>query len=178
MAVTFPAGYDTAPCYIVAINEMLVPYVAGMLQIMEKRGFWASDSDYEQGYNAVVALEGCMMATCLTDLIASQDRMYRMMNTAIFGQLYDVTIGPPLVVTPEIAPAVTLDVLDRDSIMGRLDRIAQLVDNAINGTETPLYTYSPSVKALLQSIIDAIGADETDLSSILSELETIALLVA
>jgi len=101
-----------------------------------------------------------------------------MMNTAIFGQLYDVTIGPPLVVTPEIAPAVTLDVLDRDSIMGRLDRIAQLVDNAINGTETPLYTYSPSVKALLQSIIDAIGADETDLSSILSELETIALLVA
>jgi hypothetical protein len=118
------------------------------------------------------------MATCLSDLLEQNDALYRMVNTALFGVTYSTVTTDPLVVTPPIAPHVTLDVHDQDSLLGRIDRLTQLIDNTINGTETPLYTYDPSVKALLQSIIDALAADDTDLSSILAELEVVAGLLA
>jgi hypothetical protein len=149
-----------------------------LLKILEQRGFWASNADFLDGYTATVELEGCLMATCLTVLLENQDALYRLVNTALFGQTYETTSDDPLIVSPGIEPWVTLDVLDQDSIMGRLDRVTQLIDNSINGTETPLYTYDPSVKALLQSVIDALGSDTTDLEGILAQLELIATLVA
>jgi len=178
VGIQFPADYDANVCVVVAINRALVPIVGGLLKITEKRGFWSSAIDYQNGYDAFIALEACLMATCLTDLIEAQDRTYRLLNTAIFGQPYDIVTTDPLVVTPDIQPAVDLTVLDQDSIMGRLDRLTQLTDNSINGTETPLYTYSPSVKELIQGVIDALASDTTDLDGILSQLEIIATLVA
>jgi hypothetical protein len=62
--------------------------------------------------------------------------------------------------------------------MGRLDRLTQLIDNSVNGTETPLYTYDPSVKALLQSILDAQGSETTDLDGILAQIELVVGLLA
>jgi len=118
------------------------------------------------------------MSVCLDVLLQQQNAMYRLLNTAIFGQLYETTSTEPLVVTPAIEPHVTLDILDQDSVLGRIDRLTQLLDNAVNGTDTPLYSYTPSVKALLQSIIDALAADETDLSSILAQLELVVELLA
>lgn len=118
------------------------------------------------------------MATCLSDLLERQDALYRLVNTGIFGVTYATVSTDPLVVTPAIAPHVTLDVHDQDSIMGRLDRVTQLIDTSVNGTETPLYTYDPSVKALLQGIIDALGTEDTDLGSLLTQLELIAGLLA
>jgi hypothetical protein len=178
MAQTFPDDWREQPCYVVAIPRPLIPFVGGMLAMLELRGFWASQGDYERGYTATVELEGCLMATCLNNLIDQQNALYRMVNTALFGVTYATVSTDPLVVTPAIAPHVTLDVHDQDSMMGRIDRLTQLIDNSINGTETPLYNYDPSVKELLQSVIDAIGNEDTDLGSILTQLELIATLVA
>ncbi|SRR6266436_911616 len=178
MAETFPSDWREQPCFIVAIPRPLVPYVGGLLKIMENSGFWASDIDFLRGYTAVVELEACLMSTCLSVLLEQNDALYRLVNTGIFGVTYATVSTDPLVVTPAIAPHVTLDVHDQDSIMGRLDRLTQLVDNSINGTETPLYSYDPSVKALLQSIIDALGTDDTDLGAILSQLELVVGLLA
>lgn len=178
MPISFPSDYDDNICYVVAINKALIPLVGGLLQITEKRGFWVTDDDYDKGYNAIVALEACLMATCLQDFMQLQEAQYRLLNTAIFGQDYVVESTDPLVVTPAIAPAVDLAVYGQNSIMGRLDRVTKLVDSSVNGTDNDLYTYHPSVRELLQSVIDALGADDTDLEGILSTLETIALLVA
>ncbi len=174
---TFPEDWRDQPCFIVAIPRPLVPFVGGLLKITEQRGFWASTDDYLRGYTAVFELEGCLMATCLDVLLQQNDAIYRMLNTGIFGVTYATITEDPLVVTPAIAPHVTLDVHDQDSIMGRLDRLAQLIDNTVNGTETPLYSYTPNVKEQLQTIIDALG-DDTDLATIISDLEAIALLLA
>jgi len=174
---TFPVDWRDQPCFVVAIPRPLVPYVGGLLKIMEKRGFWIDDINYERGYAATVELEGCLMATCLNVLLEQNDAIYRLLNTSVFGQIYVTESTDPLVVTPAIEPHVALDVLDQDSIMGRLDRLAQLIDNTINGTETPLYSYTPNVKEQLQTIIDALG-DGTDIATIISDLEAIALLLA
>lgn len=171
---TLPEDWRDEPCFVVAIPRPLVPYVGGLLKIAESKGFWLDDANYARGYSAITELERCLMSTCLTDLIESNDRLYRMLDTALFGTAYTVESEDPLVVTPAIAPTHSLPFVDRDSVLGRLSNIADVIDNAINGTETPIYDYTPSVKDKLQGIIDAIAALDTDDAAILEELVTIA----
>jgi hypothetical protein len=175
---TFPSDWEDLPCFLVAVPRPLIPFVGGLMKILEQRGFWASETDYESGLAAVIQFEECLTMTCLDVLLEQNAQLYRMLNTAIFGQLYSVDEGPPIVVTPAIAPAVDLTVLDQDSVMGRLDRLAQLIDNRLAGTETPLYADLPGIKQQLQSIIDALASEDTDLGSILAELEVVAGLLA
>jgi len=147
------------------------------MKILEQKGFWASDTDFSRGYTAAVELEECLMTTCLDALLEQNDALYRLINTAVLGQLYTIESSEPLLVTPAIAPAVDLTILDQDSLMGRIDRLTQLIDNRIAGTETPLYDDLPGIKQQLEAVIAALG-DDTDLATIISDLEAIALLLA
>lgn len=174
---TFPEDWRDQPCFLVSIPRPLVPYVGGLLKIAENKGFWASDGDFLRGYTAVVELEACLMSTCLDVLLAQNDAMYRLLNTTLLGQEYTVVTEDPLVIEPAIEPFVTLDVLNQDSVMGRIDRLTQLVDNRLAGTETPLYDELPGIKQQLEAIITALG-EGTDLTEIISNLEAIALLLA
>jgi len=94
----------------------------------------------------------------------------------LLGVEYPTVSEDPLVVTPAIAPHVNLDIHDQDSLMGRIDRLTQLIDNRIAGTETPLYDALPGIKQQLEEVIAALG-DDTDLATIISDLEAIALLL-
>jgi hypothetical protein len=174
---TFPDDWRGQPCFLVAIPRPLVPFVGGLLKIAENRGFWASQEDYQRGYTAIIELEECLMTACLDVLLEKQDALYRLINTAVLGVAYTTVSEDPLVVTPAIAPHVNLDVHDQDSLMGRIDRLTQLVDNRIAGTETPLYDELPGVKQQLEEIIAALG-EGTDLTEVISNLEAIALLLA
>lgn len=174
---TFPENWRDEPCYLNAMPLSLVPYVSGLTKILESRGFWASEADFQRGYAAVLEWEACLMATCLSDLIETQNATYRMLHTALFGQEYETVTESPLVVSPAIAPHVPLEFVNRDSVLGRLSNITDVIDNALNGTETPLYSYTPSVKDLLQQIRDAIPAESTELDDILAQVEIIAGLV-
>jgi len=176
MSNAFPSDWETQPCFVAVIPKPLVPFVGGMLKIMELRGFWDADS-FNDAYNAVVGVEKCLMATCLDDLIESNNRMYRMLDTALFGTEYTIESENPLIVTPPIPPARLLAYDEQDSLLGRLDRLTQLTDNTFNGTETPLYDYTPDVKTLLASIKDAIEAAGTDDDDMLAALQQIVLLL-
>lgn len=173
MAQIFPSDWRDQACYIVAIPAPLVPFVGGFLAMMELRGFWESETDYENGYTAVVELEGCLMATCLNDLMELQQAQYRLLNTAIYGVGYETVSTDPLIVEPAIAPHVTTDIHSYASMMGRLENILQLIDNSLNGTETPHYDNPPSVRAKLQEVIDAIVASGEDDGEILETLISI-----
>jgi len=174
---TFPTDWRDQPCFLAPIPRPLVPFVGGLLKILEQRGFWASEDDYVSGYTATTELEACLMATCLDVLLQQNDALYRLINTAVLGQAYTVVSPDPLVVEPAIEPLVTLEVLDQDSLMGRIDRLTQLIDNRIAGTETPLYDELPGIKQQLETVIAALG-DDADLATIISDLEAIALLLA
>lgn len=175
---TMPEDWRDEPCFLVSIPRPFVPYAAGLLKIAESRGFWATEDDYVRGYEVVTELERCMLMACLNDLFDKQDALYRLVNTALRGETYSVVTEDPLVIEPTIQPFVELGFVDQNSLLGYLDRQTQLVDNTINGTETPLYTYSPSVKEQLQAIIDALAAEDTDLGDLLTQLELIAGLLA
>jgi hypothetical protein len=174
---TFPDDWRDEPCFIVAIPRPLVPYVGGLLKILEQRGFWATSGDFTRGYTATAELEACLMATCLNVLLDKQDALYRMLDTALYGKVYEVTSEDPLVVEPGI-PDVHEVIYQVDfGLMSQVDRLTQLVDNRLAGTETPLYADIPGIKQQLEDIIAAL-AEGTDLSAVLTDLEAIALLLA
>jgi len=174
---TFPSDWREQPCFLVSIPRPLVPYVGGLVKMLENKGFWASDTDYLHGYTAIIELEECLMSTCLDVLLEKQDAQYRLLNTVLLGQTYTAVSEDPLVIEPAIEPFVSLDILDQDSLLGRIDRLTQLVDNRLAGTETPLYDALPGIKQQLEAVIAALG-DTTDLATIISDLEAIALLLA
>jgi len=174
---TFPEDWREEPCFLVAIPRPLVQYVGGLLKIAENEGFWATQDDFMRGYTAITELEACLMTTCLDVLLQQNDALYRLINTSVLGQAYTVVSEDPLVIEPSISPFVGLSVLDQDSLMGRIDRLTQLIDNRIAGTSTPLYTDLPGIKQQLETVIAALG-DDTDLATIISDLEAIALLLA
>lgn len=174
---TMPEDWRDEPCFLVGIPRPLVPYVGGLLKMLENRGFWASQEDFIRGYTATTELEACLMTVCLDLLLQQNDALYRLVNTALLGVAYTTVSEDPLVVTPPIAPHVNLDIHDQDSLMGRIDRLTQLIDNRIAGTETPLYDALPGIKQQLESVIAALG-DGTDLETIISDLEGIAILLA
>ncbi len=173
----FPDDWREEPCFIASIPRPLVPYVSGLLKILEQRGFWASEADYISGYTATIELEECLMTTCLDVLLQKQDDLYRLVNTTLRGQAYTVVTEDPLVVTPVIEHAVELGFVDQESMYGAIDRLTQLIDNRIAGTETTLYDDLPGIKQQLEAVIAALG-NNTDLSTIISDLEAIAILLA
>jgi len=67
MKQTFPEDWREQPCFAVAIPRPLVPFVGGLLKLLEQSGLWSTIDDYERGYTAAVELEACLMTTCLTD---------------------------------------------------------------------------------------------------------------
>jgi len=171
---TFPDDWRDQPCFIVAVPRPLVPYVGGLVRMLEQRGFWSTEADYIRGYTAVTELEACLMSTCLNELLNLQRATYRLLDTALFGTTYSGPTEGEGAVSPSIPNYRSLAFDERDSVLGRLSNVADVVDNAINGTETPIYDYSPSVKDKLQAIVDAIGALNTDDGAILDELVVIA----
>jgi len=153
-----------------------VSFPAGLMKMLENPGFWASDTDFLHGYTAAVELEACLMSTCLNVLLEQNDALYRLLNTVLLGVAYTTVTDDPLVVTPAIAPHVNLDIHDQDSLLGRIDRLTQLIDNRIAGNATALYTDTPGIKQQLEDVIAALG-DDSDLTTIISDLEAIALLL-
>lgn len=178
MRYTFPADYAERTCYLVAINASLIPLVAGALKHFEERRSWHTDAEYEQAFNAFLELEICMTRACIDDFIESNNRLYRMVDTAIFGTAYTVTSDDPLVVDPLIAPTHDLTIADPSSILGRMEDQRQLLQNALNGTETPNYDRANGVRDLLESLIAAVQAGDSSDEDMLAQLVQIAGLLA
>ncbi len=174
MRYIFPTDYDERTCYLVPINASLIPLVAGALKPFEERRSWHSDEEHQKAYNAFLDLEICMTRLCVDDLIESNDRLYRMLGTAIYGTPYSVVTTDPLLVEPAIEPVHDLDIADPLSILGRMDDMSQLLQNALNGTETTNYSDVPGIRELLANLIAAIEAGETNDEEMLAELIQIA----
>lgn len=178
MKYTFPTDYLERSCYLVAINASLIPLVAGALRFYEKRGSWATAGDHEQGYHAFAELQVCLMKACLDDLFERHDRLYRMLDTAIFGTPYSVVAIEPLDVIPAIEPTHDLAIAEPESILGRMDDLRLLLDNALNGQINTAYSRPDGIRDLLERLITTIEADESLDPEILAKLGEIAVLLA
>jgi len=159
----------------------MIPLVAGALQEMEQRRCWATDADYELGYNAIVEIEAQMTALCVAKLVQSNERVYRLLDNALNGTIYTtgavepltglVTVLPPIA---DIPPAETQDKALRLDVA----KIFALVDNLTNGTVS---IYAPDPRNIREQLEDLILAaqstGELD-DDILAKLAEMAVLLA
>lgn len=154
MKYAFPANYGKE-CIIIALDKALVPLVAGALKPFEQAYTWVSDEDYEQGYNAFVELQASFMNSCLKELIESNNRIYRLLDTALNGEVYTALPDPlkptETIVTPAL-PAAPLAsspaALPAWALRRRLERLINLVDNQSTGANFPLVNPGLSEGAL------------------------------
>lgn len=181
MSVYFPTGYDEASCNLVPINAALVPYVAGALRLFELESTWKTWFDYEQGYNAIAELEICMANGCIDELIESNRQIYRLLNTALYGQVYTTSVdvdGNPIAV-PSIPVAPEIVYGDSVSLVRETTRLFSSVDNGLHGRIQPGYDDERNPRQQLDDLIAAIQAgDGQTQEDILATLVQIAGLLA
>jgi hypothetical protein len=178
MRYVFPSNYGQKGCYLVAIDAALVPLVAGALRVFEQPWVWASDEDYEQGYNAFAELQACMAVTCVKELVESNNRLYRLLDTTFNGTIYEEEIDPEtgeLIAVPAIpfvppAPPVP--------VFAGMQQQLMLLDNAFNGAISDDYPNPVSIRDQLQAIQDALAADDADIEQILNDLTAVLALLA
>jgi hypothetical protein len=54
---SFPAGYDTSDNVIVSLPRLIIPLLAGHLQLWETRAGWATEADFQAGVQAAYLLQ-------------------------------------------------------------------------------------------------------------------------
>lgn len=91
-------------CILVPIDVALVPVVLWELARLDLERNW-EESDYERGYNAVAQLRIDMAAKCIERIVESNNKIYRLIDTALNGVEYE-KVGEELDGTPIIEPEI------------------------------------------------------------------------
>ena len=165
-------------CELAVFPVAVVPFALGALESRIPRHVWASES-YVRGVQLVRSLQMAILCGGLKEVTERQDALYRMVDTAIYGRIYTVeATDPELVVSPTIQHVHDLAIEHDDSILGRMEDQRQLLQNALNGTDTPNYDRVDGVRDLLEQIKTAIEASGGLDDDMLAKLAEIALLVA
>lgn len=172
--------------YLVCVPERLLPIFCGALNTLENRDAWASEEDWALGYRWIVETQVNLMRGCVDRIVDIQEKIYRLLDTALNGTVYDVTPAvsplpapPPDPTRPTISPAIPdapsailPRLLTNIALRNRIDRLVDLVDNGFNGTDiVPPASTAPAVRANLEEIrllLEAIGTNDADIESILN----------
>lgn len=135
--LSFPLeNYEAADCVLVPINATLVPFISGALEKYFQREYWRSPEDYWQAYNAFSELRACMTGRCIKEYIESNNRIYRLLDSALNGTAYQVVTDPDTqeqTITPAIPAAPALFNPTGLGLRARLERVVRLLDNLITG---------------------------------------------
>lgn len=189
MKYTFPANYGE-DCIIVGIDKSLLPIIFGALRPLEHRFSWDTDEDYEQGYNAFAQLQAEMTGKCVSELVSSIDRLYRLLDTTFNGTQYTAGAPDPVtgeqLVTPAIPAAPPASTNAENAMRAHVGRLWQLAENSVNGrvwpagagvTGSPALQDTEGVRAVLramQGIIDAgwfgIGGQRATIADMVSSV--------
>lgn len=177
MAYTFPSETYGQDGYFVYIDAALVPIVADRLAIMCERRLWDTDASYEQGYNAFAHLRGCMLSCPARELLEAHNRIYRLLDAAMYGRIYEVTDSDPLTIEPAIPDVPNLTAVN-PGLVARLALVEKLLDNMFNGTAYVEFSNTRSLRDQLDELIAAIeNGGELD-DDILAKLVEIGVLLA
>jgi hypothetical protein len=177
--LSFPIDDSNPDCFLVAIDRVFFPLVAGALAPLSESWRWASDLDYELGYNALGELYRCMTSLCISQLLESNDRLYRLLSAGLFGTVYTKDSDVPLVISPSIPDIPPTAIPALPGLLARGEHTEMLLDNALNGAISVDFFDPDSIRAKLDAIKAAIEASGTSDADQLEQLiQIVALLGA
>jgi hypothetical protein len=135
MKATFPANYGET-CVLVPIDIALIPIISGHLKYFEERRAWLSDSDFEQGYNAIAELRANMTNNCMQEITDRLDKLYRLLDTSLNGTQYLNQFDPQTgtaSVTPSIPDTPPASTSAENAMRAHIGRLWQLAENSTAG---------------------------------------------
>jgi len=153
---TFPTLTD-APSALVCVPIPVIPFFRRFFSEMQQRNLWQTRDDWLRAYGTFSQIEADMMSGCLQELVESNNRIYRLLDTTLNGAEYTATpdgLGG-YTVAPEIAPAPSASSpaeLPAYGLRPRLERLINLLDNLSTGQLYPEIGPALSAGALDDSI--------------------------
>jgi hypothetical protein len=87
-----------------------IPFLRRFFDEIQQPSRWATREDWYRAYQVFAEMEAELMSGCLTELVEGQNRLYRLLDTALNGTVYSASGDFPPVVTPAIPAAPPADV--------------------------------------------------------------------
>lgn len=128
MKYTFPLDSYGQKCVLVPIDAALVPLVSGAINKFLERYVWIDETNWQLGYNAFAEIMAAMTNNCLSELTEGQNRLYRLLDTALNGTQYAEL--PDGEISPAIPAAPPAAVTAANAGRAQLARLWQLAENA------------------------------------------------
>lgn len=158
-----------------------LPYALGALEARTPRHIWADDS-YLRGEQLIRRLQLALLTGGMADLLEGQNRLYRLLNSALYGQTYEVQSYDPLVIAPNI-PAVPDQTIDPDGLLWMVNELPGMLDQGWFGIGGRKATLADIVQALrigsnstkadlwdkLKNILD-VGSDLSSMGNLIQGL--------
>jgi hypothetical protein len=165
-------------CELAVFPVAVVPYALAALEHRIPPYVWADDHEL-RGTQLIRSLQVAILCGGMTELLESQDRVYRLLATALYGDEYEVTsTDPVLVVEPQIWPTHDIAIVNPDSILGRMEDMKQLLQNALNGTATTNYDRVDGIRDILEQLLLAVQESDDLDPEIVAKLAELVVLLA
>lgn len=168
----FPEGLlDGEPdAVLLCIPVPVVPYFRRFFAQMEMPYIWKARGDFERAYPVFAEIEAQMTrASCVSSVVESVDRVYRLLDSALNGAVYSEAGG---LVEPAIpaAPAdVAPDELPAAALRRRIERLIAGVDGGADprpGDNLLTALRGTTAAGVDRNVIDKIGQLDTLLAEI------------
>jgi hypothetical protein len=165
-------------CEIAIFPVAAVPFALAALEHRIPIYVW-SEAGYARGVQLIRSMQLAILCGGVKEITDRLDNLYRLHAGALYGTEYSVVSSDPeLVIEPAIQAYHALDFENENSLLGRAEDLRQLLQNGINGTETPLYDRADGIRDLLELIKTALETESGIDSNMLAKLAEIAVLVA
>jgi hypothetical protein len=163
---------DPYPVSMAFIPIDVIPLALGALELRCHTALFEPDS----AYRGIQLLREAQLSIIVGN--TPIDRIYRLIDASVNGTIYtddpDDGILPVIPIVPEIVPAIG-SLADN---IAQIPRISRMLNNALNGeVYIGEFERTDDIRTLLQAIIDASTADDADIETIVSGLETVLLLL-
>jgi hypothetical protein len=161
-AFAFPEPTEPTDAALVIIDMQLLPFVLGAVADLQDRKYWQTDADWYRASESISSFLECSMSTCASDLLAGQDRLYRLIDSGLNGTVYTAD-GDPVVITPEIGD-VPPTVAELPGLIARLDHVEVMLD-ALPGILDPGWFGYGGEKATIADIVRSLRVGSTSQST-------------
>ncbi len=124
----------------------VVPFALAALEYRIPKYVWADDS-YARGVQLVRSLQMSLLTGGMQELVEGQNRIYRLVDSAMYGRTYTVETEEPLVIAPEI-PLVPDQTLEPAGLISLVDSLPGILDAGWFGIGGHKATIADVVSAL------------------------------
>ncbi len=141
---TPPDPPDT--CELATFPVAVVPYALGALEYRVPKYVWSEDG-YLRGVQLIRGLQMALLCGGMQELVEGQNKIYRLIDSAMYGRTYTVETEEPLVIAPEI-PAVPDQTLQPAGLLTMVDALPGILDAGWFGIGGHKATIADVVNAL------------------------------